>query len=86
MRPPFADKDAGFTLVEVIVALSILAIATVSLIRASEAHVDLIGGVRERVIAQWVAENRLAELEITHGAANGPDVVDMMGVPWRVDV
>jgi general secretion pathway protein I len=60
MRPPVAIPN-GFTLIEAMVAMAILAIATAGIIRAAEAHVDLLRGLERRASAQWVAENALAE-------------------------
>lgn len=59
-----ADGDAGFTLIEALVALAILATAAVSLLTATEAHVARITGLETRALAQIAAENHLAELEI----------------------
>lgn len=75
--------QAGFSLIEAMVALAILAIATVGLIRATESHIDSTRAMERRSAAMWVAENRLAELEL--GLAAG-DPVDMMGQQWRVAV
>ena len=61
--------DEGFSLIEALVALAILAIAAAGLIRASEAHVDAVRGFEQRAAAQWVAENRLAELRLVGAVA-----------------
>ena len=78
-RPP---AEAGFTLIEALVALLILAIAGAGLIGAVEAHVDTIRRIELRAAAQWVAENRLAELRL--GLAGQPVMVPMLGHDWRV--
>lgn len=57
-------SDAGFTLIESLVALVILAFASISILAATEAHVARIGGLERRAVAQWAAENRLAEIEL----------------------
>lgn len=72
--------EAGFSLIEALVALAVLAIATVGLVRTVETHIDSTRGMELRSAAQWVAENRLAELE--SGIA-GDDQADMMGHRWR---
>lgn len=59
-----APRAAGFTLIEALVALAILATAAVSLLGATEAHVARITGLETRALAQIAAENHLAELEI----------------------
>lgn len=77
-------QDAGFSLIEALVALAVLAIATVGLMRAVESHIDSTRGVERRTAAMWVAENRLAELEAR--APSGGEQIDMLGQQWRVDV
>jgi len=77
----------GYSLMEALVALFILAIATVGLTRATQAHVDGVRGLEQRVIAQWVAENRLVELNL-EGTTASPDAgtVRMMDRDWDVRV
>ena len=82
-----ASRREGFTLMEALVALAILAIAGAGLVGATEAHIDQVRGLQNRVVAQWVAENRMAELSLRGGTpTDGADRVDMMGRPWRVEV
>lgn len=57
-------SDAGFTLIESMVALVILGIASVGIIRAVEAHIDQLHQLDRRAAAQWVAENALAETRL----------------------
>ncbi|MCW3835743.1 type II secretion system minor pseudopilin GspI [Sphingomonas canadensis] len=83
--PPPAQGDSGFSLIEALVALAVLAIATVGLMRAVESHVDSTRGLELRQTAMWVAENRMAELEL--GEAGEPaSQVEMLGRQWRVEV
>jgi general secretion pathway protein I len=72
---------------EALVALFILAIAAMGLTRATQTHVDGVRGLEQRVIAQWVAENRLVELNL-EGPAAGPEAstVRMMDRDWSVRV
>lgn len=81
MRAPLARVRAGYSLMEAIVALFVLAVASTGLLVALQAHIDGVRGLEDRVIAQWIAENRLAEL-----AVGEPEVsaVRMMGVDWTV--
>ena len=77
----------GFTLVEALVAMAILAIAATGLVGAVQAHIDLVRGVQTRTIAQWVAENRLVELGLTGSAPIArKEQVRMLDRDWDVDV
>jgi len=77
----------GFTLVEALVALTVLAVASAGLIRATEAHVDQVRGLQIRTIAQWVAENRLVEIQVGQAVPVArTDRVDMLGRSWDVAV
>ena len=56
--------SAGFTLVEILVALAVLAIALTATAHALGNAVDTTASLRERTLARWVAEDRLAEIEL----------------------
>ena len=60
-RPMFST---GFTLVEVMVALAIVALALPALLLALSQQVDATGYLRDKSIAQMVAANKLTELRI----------------------
>jgi general secretion pathway protein I len=55
---------SGFTLVEILVALAVLAIALTATAHALGSAIDTTAALRERVLARWVAEDRLTELEL----------------------
>ena len=55
----------GFTLLETLVALTILAIALTAAFRAMGVTAQSSAELRERLLGDWVAENRLAELRAT---------------------
>jgi general secretion pathway protein I len=55
---------SGFTLVEILIALAVLAIALTATAHALGSAVDTTAALRERTLARWVAEDRLTELEL----------------------
>jgi general secretion pathway protein I len=59
-----SGRRAGFTLIEVLVALAIVSIALLAALRAAGEGTANVGELRARLLAGWVAENLLAE----HGA------------------
>ena len=58
-----ADRR-GFTLVEVMVALMVIAIALPALLKALYSQVDGTAYLRDKSVAQWVAGNKLVETRI----------------------
>ena len=78
------QTDAGFTLIESLIALAVLAITAVSFLRATEANVARVSALETRAAAGWVAQNRLAELTLGMTPAPGP--VAMLGQDFTVTV
>lgn len=54
----------GFTLIEVLVAMTIAAVALMAAIRATGSLALGSAELRSRTLAQWSAENRLAQIRI----------------------
>jgi general secretion pathway protein I len=52
----------GFTLIEILVAVAILAVALVATTRAASIATDGALETRHRLLATWAAENRIAEV------------------------
>lgn len=60
MRHALRSASAGFTLLETLVALAVVAIALISAVRAMGATAQSATALREHTLASWVAQNRLA--------------------------
>jgi len=54
----------GFTLIEILVALFVLAIALVATGRSLGVATDTTAALRDRALARWVAEDHLTNLEL----------------------
>ena len=61
-------RQRGFTLVEVMVALAVVAIAVPALLVALYQQIDNTGYLRDRTLAQMVASNKLAEMRLVIAA------------------
>ena len=56
----------GFTLIEILVAVAILAVALAATTRAASIATDGALETRQRLLATWAAQNRVAELRARH--------------------
>ncbi len=57
-------SNKGFTLIEVMVAVGVIAIALPALMFSMMSQIDGSAHLRDKMQAQWVAENRLTEIRI----------------------
>jgi len=79
------NKANGFTLIEVMVALTIVAIALASLIKASGGHTNSAAYLKSKTLAHYVAMNEVTQLQIDNA---WPDLgttrksTDMAGIEW----
>lgn len=81
----------GFTLVEVLVALAIVAIALVASLRVAGQGANNAGELRSRLFAGWIAENRLAEHRargdwLTLGIQSGTQSQGGIEFVWREEI
>ena len=87
----YRNKRSGFTLIEVLVALAIIAIALMSALRAAGQGTNNVGELRSRLLAGWVAENLLAEHRARRdwlplGMQRGTGRQGGMDFAWREEV
>ena len=76
--------EAGFTLIETLVALVVLSLSAMAILGAAEAHVARIGALEARAAAQWAAQNHLTE--ITLGLAPDPRPAAILGIDFQLDM
>jgi len=81
----------GFTLLETLVALAILAIALAAVMRATGASTNHTEAMRMRILADWVAQNRLAQHAargdfLPQGIQNGEETQAGIRLLWKEEV
>lgn len=76
--------DAGFTLIEALVAMAVLAMGAVSLLSAAEGHTKRITELSDRVAARWAAEYRLSQMRV--GVLPDAEGVEFYGTNFDVAV
>ena len=75
-----ADSEQGFTLLEIMVALAVLAISLGAIIKVAAESASTISYLRERTIASWVAANKINETLLAQewpGLGNRRGTVEM---------
>jgi general secretion pathway protein I len=90
-EPRAVRGASGFTLVEILVALAVLAVALTAGMRAVAQSADAATLLKQRTLALWVAQNRLASAQLeapwpAPGARTGGAVQANTAFVWRESV
>ncbi|MFY0659626.1 MAG: prepilin-type N-terminal cleavage/methylation domain-containing protein [Shimia sp.] len=78
-------KDAGLTLVELAIAIFVLALGSIAAIRAADQSRVAIGGETPRILARQAAQNRVAERQLYGMTASLPASVTIGGLTFVID-
>jgi general secretion pathway protein I len=83
--------QTGFTLIEVLVALFILAITMAAVSRTASSSIHHVEVLRTHVIADWVAQNRLAQHQArgdwpAPGIQTGEESQANQIYPWQEEI
>jgi general secretion pathway protein I len=79
----------GFTLLEVLVALAVLAVALGAIIKAASESAHNVGYLKNKTLASWVAQNQINEILLAKqwpetGTRQG--TAKMAGQEWRWEI
>lgn len=85
------NVQQGFTLLEVLVALTILAIVMGTLIKVADTYAFNAAYLQEKTLAQWIAENKAIEYQLKQefppvGSKEGTTEMAKIEWQWRVKV
>jgi general secretion pathway protein I len=86
-----APRRCGFTLIEILVALAIVAVALAAGMRAVAQSTDGATALKQRTLALWVAQNRLAAAQLATpwpapGIRDGEAIQAGARFVWRENV
>ena len=91
MNSHVKKKGLGFTLIEVLVAVTVIGLTVPALMLLMMQQTDYAGVLRDTTIANWVAQNKATELRLERTflkqlqQRSTIEKVEMSGVEWEVN-
>ncbi len=86
-RHTSCSRQRGFTLLEILAALAIAAVGIAAVVQSIGTSISVAGDTEERLLATWVASNRVAELRLGRAwpaASTADRVFELGGRSWYV--
>ncbi len=87
-----ARKSCGFTLIEVVIAVTIFAVVSIAVFTRASDIVNQSAGLEKRTFATWIAQDRLTRLKVLQARSRvaislgrDTELVIMAGREWRVE-
>lgn len=83
------DKHRGFTLLEVLIALAVIAIALLALGRSSAFQVNSLASLQENTLATWVADNVITDARLKTldtGRYQGSEAMGQQQWYWELQI
>jgi general secretion pathway protein I len=84
-------KPRGFTLIELLIAVAVFAVVAIAVYTRSGDTLQQLGGLEERTVALWLAENELAAMRLARNNTDQPmptgkdtRQVTMAGRDWLI--
>ena len=80
-----AARQRGFTIIEVMVALAIVAFSLTAIAASMGQMIDTANAMRERTYASWIAQNKIAELRLANvvpEVSSTSGEIDYAGTEW----
>ncbi|MBJ7539057.1 type II secretion system minor pseudopilin GspI [Marinomonas transparens] len=82
-----SSNNGGFSLIEVMIAVVILSSVSILAMKTLSTAIDQTAYLQQKMLAVWVAENRLTELRIALRLEQSPsfsdEEVEQGGVEWK---
>jgi len=91
---PLIDKihfQKAFTLIEVMVALAVLAIGMMTLVKVSSQSIVQTAYLKDKTIAQWIAINKVNEVKLSGnfpntGTSKGSEIMADQEWQWKLKI
>ena len=80
-------KQAGMTLIEVMVALAVFSLAGLAVMQATLQQTRQLGRMEEKTLAGWLADNQLVQLRLENrwpALSWSETTVQAAGVSWHI--